>query len=168
MTLSPITPPSTPSACPAGGTSWSKSGAESLLKATQETDLKPQAIRTSDLSRMNVNPTVQPKAIRYPTDAHLNDRAREHLVKAALCTCASHERGTGCSAQAENQVGCAVFFGGGRPIEGDFSGGRALSIAQRALFQHRLAYLYWTRKRAMGERASGRSMKNARVIHTCA
>jgi IS5 family transposase len=60
-----------------------ESGAESLLKATLEAGLKLQAIKPSDLSRVNVDTTVQTKAIRYPTDARLYDRARERLVKAA-------------------------------------------------------------------------------------
>jgi IS5 family transposase len=60
-----------------------ESGAESLLKATLEAGLKLQAIKPSDLSRVKVYTTVQTKAIRYPTDARLLDRARERLVKAA-------------------------------------------------------------------------------------
>jgi IS5 family transposase len=60
-----------------------QSGAESLLKATIQAGLKLQAIKPSDFSRVNVDTTVQTKAIRYPTDARLYDRARERLVKAA-------------------------------------------------------------------------------------
>ena len=60
-----------------------QTGAESLLKATIQAGLKLQAIKPSDLSRVNVDTTVQTKAIRYPTDARLYDRARERLVKAA-------------------------------------------------------------------------------------
>ncbi len=54
-----------------------------LLKETIQAGLKIQAIKPSDLSRVNVDTTVQTKAIRYPTDARLYDRARERLVKTA-------------------------------------------------------------------------------------
>ena len=60
-----------------------QSGAELLLKETIQAGLKIQAIKPSDLSRVNVDTTVQTKAIRYPTDARLYDRARERLVKTA-------------------------------------------------------------------------------------
>ena len=60
-----------------------QSGAESLLMATIQAGLKLQAIKPSDFSRVNVDTTVQTKAVRYPTDARLYDRARERLVKAA-------------------------------------------------------------------------------------
>jgi IS5 family transposase len=50
--------------------SW-QSGAEFLLKETIQAGLKIQAIRPSDLSRVNVDTTVQTKAIRYPTDVRL-------------------------------------------------------------------------------------------------
>lgn len=68
-------------------TKWRKrigeSGAEELLKATIETGLKMKAIKKTQLKRLNVDTTVQEKDIRFPTDARLYDRAREHLVKAA-------------------------------------------------------------------------------------
>jgi IS5 family transposase len=60
-----------------------QSGAELLLKETIQAGLKIQAIKPSGLSRVNVDTTVQTKAIRYPTDARLYDRARERLVKTA-------------------------------------------------------------------------------------
>ena len=60
-----------------------QSGAELLLQETIQAGLKLQAIKPSDLSRVNVDTTVQTKAIRYPTDARLYDRARERLVKTA-------------------------------------------------------------------------------------
>ncbi len=44
-----------------------QSGAEPLLKATIQAGLKPQAVKPSDFSRMNVDTTVQTKTIRYPT-----------------------------------------------------------------------------------------------------
>ncbi len=60
-----------------------QSGAGLLLKETIQAGLKIQAIKPSDLSRVNVNPTVPTKAIRYPADARLYDGARERPVKTA-------------------------------------------------------------------------------------
>ena len=59
------------------------SGAEAMLKATVETGLKIKAIKPADFAHLNVDTTVQTKAIRHPTDPRLYDRARERLVKAA-------------------------------------------------------------------------------------
>ena len=60
-----------------------EAGAEELLRQTIESGLKIKAIKKHQLKRANVDTTVQEKAIRYPTDAALYDRAREKLVKAA-------------------------------------------------------------------------------------
>ena len=51
---------------------------ESLAVATRTGAMKP-----SELSRVIVDTTVQPKNITYPTDAKLLNRAREKLVKLA-------------------------------------------------------------------------------------
>jgi len=51
---------------------------ESLAVATRTGAMKP-----SDLSRVIVDTTVQPKNITFPTDAKLLNRAREKLVKLA-------------------------------------------------------------------------------------
>jgi IS5 family transposase len=51
---------------------------ESLAAATRTGAMKP-----SDLSRVIVDTTVQPKNITFPTDAKLLNRAREKLVKLA-------------------------------------------------------------------------------------
>ena len=40
-------------------------------------------IKKTQLKRVNVDTTVQEKNIRFPTDARLYDRAREHLVRYA-------------------------------------------------------------------------------------
>lgn len=68
-------------------TNWRKrigqSGAEELLQSTIEAGLKLQAIKPSQLKRVNVDTTVQEKEIRFPTDARLYDRARQRLVDAA-------------------------------------------------------------------------------------
>jgi IS5 family transposase len=42
-----------------------------------------RVIRPAELKRVNVDTTVQTKAIRFPTDARLYERMRERLVKAA-------------------------------------------------------------------------------------
>jgi IS5 family transposase len=72
---------------PSSMTRWrSRSGASgtgSMRKGILETGLKINPIRHSDFERINVDTTVQTKAIRYPSDARLCDRVRERLVKVA-------------------------------------------------------------------------------------
>ena len=51
---------------------------ESLAVAT-----KTEAIKPSELSRVIVDTTVQPKNVTFPTDAKLLNRAREKLVRLA-------------------------------------------------------------------------------------
>ena len=68
-------------------TRWRKrlgeAGAEQMLRSTIETGIKMGAIRPAQLKRINVDTTVQTKAIRFPTDARLYNRCRERLVKTA-------------------------------------------------------------------------------------
>src|SRR5277367_6529946 len=54
---------------------------ESLSVATRTGAAKP-----ADFSKLIVDTTVQPKAVAFPTDAKLMDRARERLVKLARKT----------------------------------------------------------------------------------
>jgi IS5 family transposase len=54
-----------------------------MLRETIETGIKMGAIRPVQLKRINVDTTVQTKAVRYPTDARLYHRSRERLVKQA-------------------------------------------------------------------------------------
>jgi IS5 family transposase len=72
---------------PSSMTRWRKrlgeAGAEQMLRATIDAGMKMKAIRPSQLQRLNVDTTVQTKAIRYPTDARSYHRCRERLVKAA-------------------------------------------------------------------------------------
>jgi len=72
---------------PSSMTRWRKrlgeAGAEQMLRATIDAGMKMKAIRPSHLQRLNVDTTVQTKAIRYPTDARSYHRCRERLVKAA-------------------------------------------------------------------------------------
>ncbi len=72
---------------PSSMTRWRKglgdAGAEQMLRATIEAGMKMRAIRPAELKRVNVDTTVETKAIRFPTDARLYQRMRERLVKAA-------------------------------------------------------------------------------------
>ena len=60
-----------------------EAGAEQMLRETIAAGIKMGSIRAAHLKRINVDTTVQTKAIRYPTDARLYHRCRERLVKAA-------------------------------------------------------------------------------------
>lgn len=72
---------------PSSMTRWRKrlgaAGAEAMLRATIETGVAMGVIRPAQLRHVNVDTTVQTKAIRHPTDARLYDRARERLVQQA-------------------------------------------------------------------------------------
>jgi transposase, IS5 family len=72
---------------PSSMTRWRKrlgdAGAEQMLRATIEAGMAMRVIRPSELKRINVDTTVETKAIRFPTDARLYQRMRERLVKAA-------------------------------------------------------------------------------------
>ena len=60
-----------------------EAGAEQMLRETIAAGIKMGAIGPAQLKRINVDTTVQTKAIRYPTDARLYHRCRERLVRAA-------------------------------------------------------------------------------------
>ena len=72
---------------PSSMTRWrqrlGEAGAEAMLKETIQTGLRIKVIKPTQLQRVNVDTTVQTKAVRFPTDARLYNRARERLVKAA-------------------------------------------------------------------------------------
>ena len=72
---------------PSSMTRWRKrlgeAGAEQMLRETIEAGMRMKAIRPAELQRVNVDTTVQTKAIRFPTDARLYHRCRERLVKEA-------------------------------------------------------------------------------------
>lgn len=65
-------------------TRWrQRMGEEKLLALLQEslaTATRTEALRPQDLARVVVDTTVQPKAVMFPTDARLIDRARTRLV----------------------------------------------------------------------------------------
>lgn len=72
---------------PTSMTKWRKriksAGMETLLDETIKSGLKTRVIKRSSLKKVNVDTTVQEKAVTFPTDAKLYHRMREHLVKAA-------------------------------------------------------------------------------------
>ena len=72
---------------PSSMTRWRKrigeEGTEELLKQTVMTGIKQGYIKKSDCRCVNVDTTVQPKDIRFPTDARLYERMLEVLVKQA-------------------------------------------------------------------------------------
>src|SRR6185312_7743066 len=71
-------------------TRWRNRMGEERLKALLQESLsvatKTKAIKPSDLSRVIVDTTVQPKNVMFPTDAKLLNRAREKLVRLAQLT----------------------------------------------------------------------------------
>jgi IS5 family transposase len=68
-------------------TRWrQRMGEEKLLALLQESlavAARTDALKPSDLARVVVDTTVQPKAVMFPTDARLINRARERLVRQA-------------------------------------------------------------------------------------
>lgn len=59
-------------------------GVEKLLTETLSTAKRGQALRDSEIKRVNVDTTVQEKAVAFPTDARLYHKARRALVRAAV------------------------------------------------------------------------------------
>ena len=58
-------------------------GGQRLLQETIRLGLKTGAVKASEINRINVDTTVQEKAIKFPTDTQLCHKAREELVKTA-------------------------------------------------------------------------------------
>jgi hypothetical protein len=56
---------------------------QALLQESLSVATKTEAIKPSELSRVIVDTTVQPKNVMFPTDARLLNRAREKLVRLA-------------------------------------------------------------------------------------
>jgi IS5 family transposase len=75
---------------PSSMTRWrqriGEKGCEMILAATLDAGLRSGAVKESSLKRINVDTTVQPKAVRYPTDSRSYNRCRERLV----CLAAKH------------------------------------------------------------------------------
>lgn len=72
---------------PSSMTRWrqriGEKGCELILAETLRTGLRSGAVKESSLKRVNVDTTVQPKAVRYPTDSRSSNRCREWLVRKA-------------------------------------------------------------------------------------
>jgi len=68
-------------------TRWRQRMGEQKLQALLQESLavatRTEAMKPSDLARVAVDTTVQPKAVTFPTDAKLPNRARERLVRLA-------------------------------------------------------------------------------------
>jgi IS5 family transposase len=68
-------------------TRWRQRMGEEKLKALLQESLavatRTEAMKPSDLARVVIDTTVQPKAVMFPTDAKLLNRARERLVRLA-------------------------------------------------------------------------------------
>src|SRR5216684_630612 len=68
-------------------TRWRQRMGEDKLQALLQESLavatRTQAMKPSDLARVVIDTTVQPKAVMFPTDAKLLNRARERLVRLA-------------------------------------------------------------------------------------
>src|SRR6266542_2650885 len=68
-------------------TRWRQRMGEEKLQALLQESLavatRTEAIKPSDLARVVIDTTVQPKAVMFPTDAKLLNRARERLVRLA-------------------------------------------------------------------------------------
>src|SRR5246127_636298 len=68
-------------------TRWRQRMGEEKLKALLQESLavatRTDAMKPSDLARVVIDTTVQPKAVMFPTDAKLLNRARERLVRLA-------------------------------------------------------------------------------------
>jgi transposase, IS5 family len=56
---------------------------QALLQEGLAVATRTEAMKPSDLARVVVDTTVQPKAVTFPTDAKLLNRARERLVRLA-------------------------------------------------------------------------------------
>lgn len=62
---------------------FGEAGAEKLLAETIRVGVETGVIKLSVFQRVNVDTTVQEKNVRFPTDARLLDRMREHVVREA-------------------------------------------------------------------------------------
>lgn len=58
-------------------------GVEKLLRQVVRTAMSQQALKPSEIAKVNVDTTVQEKAIAFPTDARLYEKARRALVRVA-------------------------------------------------------------------------------------
>jgi IS5 family transposase len=72
---------------PSSMTRWrkrlSKNDSEALLKETIQTALRMDVMKPKEVARVNIDTTVQEKAVSYPTDARNYNKGRKLLVKIA-------------------------------------------------------------------------------------
>ena len=72
---------------PSSMTRWrkrlNKNDSEALLKETIQTALRMEAMKPKEVNHVNVDTTVQEKAVAYPTDARNYNKGRKLLVKIA-------------------------------------------------------------------------------------
>lgn len=72
---------------PSSMTRWrnrvGEEGAEALLRQTIETGLRTRAVAPQSFAKVNVDTTVQEKAVAFPTDARLYQKMRVRLVALA-------------------------------------------------------------------------------------
>ena len=72
---------------PSSMTRWrdrlSKNDSQALLKETIQTALRMEIMKPREISRVNVDTTVQEKTVAYPTDARNYNKGRKLLVKIA-------------------------------------------------------------------------------------
>ena len=72
---------------PSSMTRWrqriGEAGCEQILAMTLKAGLASGTVKESSLRRVNVDTTVQPKAVRHPTDSRSYNRCRERLVRLA-------------------------------------------------------------------------------------
>ena len=72
---------------PSSMTRWrgkvGEAGLEALLAETIRVGVENKVLKASSFKRVNVDTTVQEKAIAFPTDSRLYDRMRERLVRMA-------------------------------------------------------------------------------------
>src|SRR5262245_41042414 len=57
---------------------------QALLQESLAVATRTDAMKASDLARVVIDTTVQPKAVMFPTDAKLLNRARERLVRRSV------------------------------------------------------------------------------------
>ena len=84
-------PPIDPSSLSRWRTRLGEFGMEELLAQSIKAAERAKVIKPSSVQRVIVGTTVMEKAIAYPTDSALQERSREHLIKAAwqcACICA--------------------------------------------------------------------------------
>ena len=74
-------PPIDPSSMTRWRNRLKSEGLETLLAETIQTGLKTKVLRGTSLNRLNVDTTVQEKAITFPTDSKLYHNLRIKLVK---------------------------------------------------------------------------------------